>query len=394
MLAECLTTTASRQATLTLGAPPIATTSQRVLSLDVLRGFTMLWIVGGAELVINAAKCLCGPACEVYPPFIAGLTRQLDHPEWEGFVAWDLIMPLFLFVVGAALPWAMAKRAQPGQPKATTYWRIARRVAVLWVLGMLVQEVRYQPDTMEVYSNTLQAIAVGYLVTSLALLHLSIRGQIGLLVGMVLGYGALLMFAPFPGYAGGTLEADANFPLWIDQLVLGNCRRNHAFTWVVSSIGFSASVLIGAMAGHVLRRPTTATRKVLSFVAIGVPLAAAGWLWSYWLPINRHLWTSSMILWAGGWSFIILAVSYAVLDGMGFRRWAFPFTIIGANALLAYSLDPLIEIWNRPLMRSIADCTPWDWPSPAIKLGAAIIEVGGLWLICWVLYRRRIFLRA
>jgi predicted acyltransferase len=402
MLADCMTSTA--EATVSLAPQSVAVAGHRLLSLDALRGLTMFWIVGGAELVLNAAKCVC-PQC---PTLISTLNTQLDHPEWAGFVAWDYIMPLFLFLVGASLPFAMAKRAASGptcprllsgldctcRPARTglgpTYLRLARRVALLWVLGILLQQIRYEPVVPELFSNTLQAIAVGYLVTSLALLHLSLAGQFGLLAALVLGYGGILMFAPFPGHPGGTLELNANFPLWIDRVVLDVCRRDRGFTWIVTSLGFSATVLLGAMAGKLLRTRLAAARKLLSLVAIGAACAAAGWVWSYWLPWNRHLWTSSMILWAGGVSFIVLALFYAVLDVAEMRWWAFPCLVIGANALLAYALDYVL--W--PLSRQVMwEAFPY-WPSAHVKFVAAVFELGVLWLICWTLYRRRIFLRA
>ena len=200
---------------------------------------------------------------------------------------------------------------------------------------------------MELYSNALQAIAVGYLVTSLALLHLRVRGQIGLFVALVLGYGALLMFVPFAGHPAGTLERTANLPRYIDELVLGNFRHDHSFTWVMTSLGFAATVLLGAMAGHLLRARLPAGRKLLWLVTIGLACMAGGWLWSYWLPLNRHLWTSSMILWAGGISFLLVALFYAVIDVAGIKRWAFPLVVIGANALLAYVLDPVFDRIER-----------------------------------------------
>ena len=98
------------------------------------------------------------------------------------------------------------------------------------------------------------------------------------------------------------------------MLVLGVFRRDHSFTWIVTSLGFSASVLLGAMAGHLLRARLTAPRRLLSLVLLGLACLAGGWLWSYSLPLNRHLWTSSMILWAGGWSFLLLALFHAVID--------------------------------------------------------------------------------
>jgi predicted acyltransferase len=126
-------------------------------------------------------------------------------------------------------------------------------------------------------------------------------------------------------------------------------------------------------------------------VALGLAFAAGGWLWSYWLPLNRHLWTSSMILWAGGLSFLLLALFYAVIDFAGIRCWTFPFVVIGANALLAYVLDALVDPLSSTAVK--AAVSP-DWPTSHVQLYSAFLELAALWLICWLLYRRRLFLRA
>ncbi|MEN6459582.1 MAG: DUF5009 domain-containing protein [Thermoguttaceae bacterium] len=386
MLADCVASV--RPATLSAPAMPVAACPQRVLSLDALRGLTMVWIVGGRELLVAAVQFFY-PEC----PWIDGLKAQLDHP-WEGYVAWDFIMPMFLFVVGAALPWAMAKRMRSGGPLRPTYGRIFRRVLLLWVIGIVFQQIRYLPGTFEIFSNCLQAIAVGYLVTSLALLHLPVKGQVGLFVGLVAAYGAILMFVPFPGHAAGTLRADANLALWVDQIVLGPFRRAHGFTWVLSSLGFAATVLLGALAGQLLRSRLTNVRKLLWMVAIGLSCAATGWVWSYWLPLNRHVWTSSMILWAGGLSFLVLALFYAVLDVGGLRWWSFPFIVVGANALLIYVLDSFVDKLSIAAVNWTNVFLEAEWPVQQVDLCSALVEVGVLWAICWVLYRRRIFLRA
>jgi predicted acyltransferase len=367
--------------------PPPAP-SQRLLSLDALRGFTMFWIIGGSELVIALTGC-------VHPPLVDTMKTQLYHATWQGFTALDMVMPLFLFVVGAAMPFAMAKRVEPGQSLRPVYWRIARRVIVLWTLGMLVQMmmhvIKVEAMIPELFSNTLQAIAVGYLVTSLALLHLRLPGQVVLMVSMIVGYWALLAFVPFPGHAAGTLERYANLPRYIDTLVLDVFRRDHSFTWIVSSLGFSASVLLGAMAGHLLRVQMAVPRRLLCLVLIGLACMAGGWVWSYSLPINRHLWTSSMILWAGGWSFLLLALFHAVIDVAGFRRWVFPLVVIGSNALLAYVLEPFVYLALRGLRGKLF---PADIPAIPMELLLFGSEVALLWLVLWWLYRRRLFLRA
>ena len=371
--------------------PPSPTVQPRLVSLDALRGFTMFWIIGGRELVLGIVAC-------TYPSLSDAVETQLTHARWRGFVTWDMIMPVFLFVVGVAMPLAMAKRIQQHQSLRSTYLRIARRVALLWCLGIIAQTMKYQmffPETPgafipELYSNTLQAIAVGYLVTSLALLHLRLRGQLVLLAALVVGYWAVLAFIPFDGHPAGTLERTTNFARYVDVLVLDVFRRDHSYTWVVTSLGFAASVLMGAMAGHLMRARLTTPRRLLYLVLAGLGCMAAGWVWSYWLPLNRHLWTSSMILWSSGWGFVLLALCHLVIDVGGWRRWVFPFVVIGANALLAYVLDPLVD----PICKLSAWYLPSDCPTVYTNLAAAVCELSLLWLVLWLLYRHRLFLRA
>jgi len=367
-------------------AAATAASSQRLVSLDALRGFTMFWIMGGRELVLALVACL-------HPAMYDAVETQLTHPRWRGFVAWDMIMPVFLFLVGTSMPFAMAKRLQEGGPLGPTYWRIARRVVVLWVLGMIAQGslLRYQLDGLELFSNTLQAIAVGYLVTSLALLHCSLVAQIGLFGTLVVGYWALLALVPFGGHPAGILEQNVNLARYVDEMILGSFRRDHSYTWIVTSLGFSATVLLGAMGGHLLRSRLTARQKLGAMVGLGVVLLAAGWAWSYSMPLNRHLWTSSMILWAGGWSFLLVALFYGVIDVLGWKRWSFFFVVIGANALLAYVFDHVVD---RMLSELLVGNLARQLSVPAGELLLSVGEVGLLWLLLWYLYRNRTFLRA
>ncbi len=374
-------------------AVALETPPQRLLSLDALRGFTMFWITGGREFVLAAAACW-------WPHHYDAIETQLTHPRWEGFVVWDMVMPVFLFVVGVAIPMSLAKRVVPGQPLGPTYRRIARRVVALWMLGIVVQIVRYYhwdwqwpPPPPELFSNALQAIAVGYLVASLAVIHLRLTGQIVLFAALTIGYWALMMFVPYNGNPGGTLQQYNNFAWHIDQIVLDVFRRHHSFTWIVSSLGFSASVLLGALAGRLMQARLTAMGRLGCLVAIGVGCLAVGWVWSYSIPLNRHLWTSSMVLWAGGWSFLLLAAFHAVIDLGGFRRWAFPFIVIGANALLAYVLDPGFERIGKNIAWFVHQ-KGWESAEPLLDLLGATCEIATLWLLLWWLYRRRWHFRA
>jgi predicted acyltransferase len=345
----------------------------------------MFWLIGGREFVIAAAACINTSLGDV-------VETQLTHPHWEGFVAWDTIMPMFLFMVGTSMPFAFGKRLLQRESMGSIYGRIIRRVILLWILGMIAQGLlKNSSGNIELYSNTLQAIAVGYLVTSIALLNFSLIGQIGLFAALVLGYWITLTFIPFAGHPGGTLAQTVNLPRYIDELILGHFRRDHDFTWIVTSMGFSATVLLGALAGHLLRGRLLAKQKLVIMVVVGYLCLAAGWLWSYWLPLNRHLWTSSMIIWTGGLCFLYLALFYAVIDMKGVKSWAFFFVVIGANALFAYMFD---EVFGRTISDTLVLQTSKQLPTPYDGFLCALAEIVVLWLILYYLYKKRSFVRV
>ena len=180
-----------------------APASGRVRSIDALRGFDMFCIVGGQDLVLLLTALFAKPLHAV-------LNAQLSHAEWEGFTGEDLIMPLFLFIVGAAMPFSFARWLETGQSKVRPYLRIIRRVLVLWVLGMVAQGnlLAFDLSKLQVFSNTLQAIAVGYLVAAIVLMHLPLLGQALVTLSLLGGYWALMIFVPFDGKQAGILEPD------------------------------------------------------------------------------------------------------------------------------------------------------------------------------------------
>ncbi len=357
------------------------------MSIDALRGFDMFWIIGGHGLVLSILALLMDPLPE-------WLKHQFGHEPWEGFTAWDLIMPLFLFIVGTSMPFAFTRRRRQGQTTGALYIRMLRRVAVLFVLGMMVQGnlLAFKLDDLHVFSNTLQAIAVGYLVAGLALLHLPILGQLLLTIGLLVAYWACMMFVPFGDHPAGTLEEGANLALYIDHLVLGRYEDGTTYTWVLSGLGFAATVLMGVLSGHILRLDKPPARRAGCLCAAGLGCLLAGWLWSFHFPINKHIWSSSMALWAGAWSFLLLGVFYLVIDVWGYRRWAFPFVVVGINAIAAYMAWHLISF--RPisdrLLGGLAGHLSEHRASCLLAAGPFMI----LWLILFYMYRNRTFLKV
>lgn len=373
--------------------PQDALPSGRLMSIDALRGFDMFWIIGGRELLL----AVFGLFYATRPEW---LSYHTSHPDWIGFSAWDMIMPLFLFIVGTAMPFSFAKRIEEGQPAWAIYRKILLRVVILWVLGMVVQGnlLKYDLAQLRLFSNTLQAIAVGYLIAALAMLHLRIVGQVLVTAGLLLAYWLVLAFIPMPGQAPGLLESKANLALYIDDQILGRFRDGTTYTWILSGLAFGATVLLGVLGGHLLRSARNPWLKVLFLLMAGGGCLGLGWAWGHWFPIIKHLFTSSMVLWAAGWSYLLLALFYLVIDVLGLRRWAFFFTVIGMNAILAYVVS---HVWSfRQLSAAVVGnlakriAEQGSVYAPWAELLSAVSAVALLWLILWQLYRTRTFLRV
>jgi predicted acyltransferase len=355
------------------------------MSVDALRGFDMFWIAGGQAFVVEFCKLFSNPL----PPW---LERHFDHVPWEGFVGWDLIMPLFLFIVGVAMPFSFGKRLARGESRSRIYGKVIYRVVVLWILGMIAQGhlLAFDPNNLQFYSNTLQAIAAGYLISAIALVELPVRWQAALAGALLVIFWALMRFVPVLGHGAGVLTPDGNPAMYIDKALLGHFRDGTPYTWILSSLGFGATVLMGVLAGHLLRARLPGKRKVLVLAGSGLGCLAGGWLWSFAFPIIKHIWTSSMVLWSGGWCLLLLALFYGVIDVLGFRRWAFFFTVLGMNAIVAYMAPDIIPFWqiNSTLFAGLAKHLGM-FGNVLVAFGA----LGVLWLGLYYMYRKRTFVR-
>ena len=363
----------------------VVDSSQRLVSVDALRGFDMFWIIGGGPFVMAVCKLFANPL----PHW---LDRQFDHVEWVGFVGWDLIMPLFLFIVGVAMPFSVGKRIQLGETHWQIYRKVAYRVVVLWILGMIAQGhlLAFDSHNLQFYSNTLQAIAAGYLISSIALVELRVRGQAVLAGVLLIVYWLLLAFVPAPGHAAGVLTPGDNLAMWIDKGLLGRFQDGTTYTWILSSLGFGATVLMGVLSGHLLRSSVPGPRKAQLLAASGVACLLVGWLWGLVHPIIKHIWTSSMVLWSGGWCLLLLAAFYWLIDVKGYRRWAFFFVVIGMNAIVAYMAGEVLpfyqvsQIFFAGLARHLG-----SFGEPLLYFGM----VGSIWLCLYYFYRNRTFVR-
>jgi predicted acyltransferase len=356
------------------------------MSLDALRGFDMFWIAGGESILNALAK---GLRSEWFNLHVIPQTR---HVRWEGFVAWDLIMPLFLFMVGVAMPFSLARRLEKGDSKASLYLHVLLRVAILWVLGMIAQGrlLEYDLSRLRLYSNTLQAIAAGYLISTIILLHLRTWAQAVVTVCLLLVYWALLMWVPVPGHGAGQLTEQGNLAIYLDKLILGPYQDGTPYTWILSSMTFAATVMMGAFAGQLLRSGRGDCNKVLILAGAGLACILAGWAWGQVFPIIKHIWTSSMVLFAGGWSLLLLAVFYLLIDVLGFRWLGLAFAVIGANAIFTYMAVHLYDfkVLSDPFVDGLA-----RWTGPWQDLVQTLAGLAVLWLILFCMYRKRVFIK-
>lgn len=361
-----------------------ATPAGRIISVDALRGFDMFWIIGGGDIVRELMNLIINPMPHA-------VERQFQHAEWIGFNAWDMIMPLFLFIVGASLPYSLSKYIGQKEGRGDIYRRIAKRFVILFILGICVQGhlLEFHWSRIHFYSNTLQAIACGYVVAAVLLLNVGVIWQGVACAALLIGYWILMFVVPVPGHAAGTLTPHVNLAMFIDETILGRFRDGTTYTWILSSMTFSATVLFGVMSGHILRAKTKPLVKFVSLAGAGVGCVAAGWLVGNWFPVIKHVWSTSFALCAAGYSYLLLAFFYGTIDLLGLKRWPFFFVVIGSNALFVYCFTELVNPFVGAGVVKVYKLYGVAAAAP-LALGSFV----ALWLLLYVMFRKKIFLRV
>ncbi|MDE6825327.1 MAG: DUF5009 domain-containing protein [Paramuribaculum sp.] len=353
--------------------------SSRLASLDILRGLDLFLLVFLQPVVVAIGRV-------ANPSWLDPLLYQLDHEVWEGFRTWDLIMPLFLFMVGTSMPFSFA-RYRESHDRSGLYHRIGRRVIVLFFFGMIVQGNLLGFDLSRIYlfTNTLQAIAVGYLIASLITLNFSARGQILLTATLLIVY-----WIPMHFFGDYTLQG--SFAFAVDSLVIGRFHGDPSYTWVWSSLTFAATVMTGYFAGEMMR--SASARKSLTalrMAILGLALIAAGLLWSLEMPIIKRIWTSSMTLYSSGLCFLLMATFYYLIDCLGYSRGLGWLKIYGMNAITAYILGEVIDF------RSIVSSVSYGLAPRLGDYYPAWVTFGNFLILFFILrymYRQRIFLKV
>lgn len=369
--------------------PQATIPSGRLESLDALRGFDMFWIVGGSAMV---QAVLAGNSS----PWAVCIRGQFQHPEWEGFRFFDLIMPLFLFMIGVSMPYSMGKRLERGDRKWLVFRHVLVRVVVLSVLGMMVNGklLTYDPRQFQITYSVLQVLALGYLVASVVMLTVPSRWRLAVAAGLIAAYWLIQTFGPAPTHVVGSYAPGTTWGDWLNERLLGDWQGPWRRPWIVSMTTYGATALLGVFAGQVLRSPGSHASKLRTLVVLGVVCLAAGWVGSYWMPIIKKVWTSTYALYAGGWSYLALALFYLLIDVWGLRRWAFPFKVIGTNAIAAYMIANLfgasLQQIAKVFLGGLAQYVGPAWYPSCQQAGAALV----LWLLLFWMYRTKTFVKV
>jgi predicted acyltransferase len=307
-----------------------------------------------------------------------------------------VIMPTFIFVSGVTIPLSVTRRLEHGAARSQIYSRLVQRLVVLQFLNLVVYGALQHLDWHEIrFGGVLARIGWSYFFASIIVMHTNPRQQFIWAIGILLGYWAAMTLISVPGAGTGLMTPDGNLAGYIDRALMPGVLYGELYEreGLYATLPTVTTVLMGALAGHWLLSNRKGSIKVTALLAVGVCCRLIGQLWSLSIPINTKMWTPSLVLAAGGWSLIFLALFYLVIDVWGFRRWAFFFVVIGMNSILIYVLPVFIDFDHagQSLFRGVLVLLP-----KAIQplIFALLVLVVIKWQFLWFLYRKRVFLRA
>ncbi|HLV88811.1 MAG TPA: heparan-alpha-glucosaminide N-acetyltransferase domain-containing protein [Candidatus Sulfotelmatobacter sp.] len=374
--------------------------SGRLLCLDIYRGLMV-----AAMIVVDNP----GSDEHAYWPIM--------HAKWNGWTPADFIFPSFLFLVGISLVYSVDVRRQRGESNQQILWHAFKRTLILIAIGLLVNASPIYGLDLHTWriEGVTQRIGLCYFVAAILELWTGRRGQLLAFFACLLGYWALLRFVPVPG-AGVPgrdipfMDQLQNLPAWLDRkLFMGHLydgtRDPEGLLHTIPAVG---TTLIGVLTGHWLKSRQSASRIIASMMFLGILGLLGGELWNRWFPINKNLWTSSFVLFSGGFCLLFLSALYWICEVKRWRgKWTMPILVFGMNAIAGFVADSMIYGPGYTFTVTAANGVKMNWHEAAqYHLEAAGLSVAnaslvyslGAVLICWImlwfLWRKKIFLKV
>lgn len=367
--------------------PSQAVARERLLSLDALRGFDMFWITGGGYLVTVVAK-YSGAG------WLRTVADQMDHVPWNGFHFFDLIFPLFMFISGVAIPFALVSKLEKKVPKNELAKKVFKRAITLVLLGLIYNGVFSNGFENPRFASVLGQIGMAYFFASMIVIYTkSFKSNLYWLGGILVGIGIIQLLIPVPGIGGGVLTPEGCINGYLDRMFLpgrlyGGSFDPEGLLCIVSAVTVT---LMGSVAGHFLRDKTTNDHKKLkTLFTVGVSAIITALLLSTFYPIIKACWTSPFNILTGGIGFLLMACFYWIIDVKGWKKWSFFFRVIGMNSIFIYLLYDLVDV-SHTAKYLFGWTVLWGDFGHIISIIAGILLV---WYLLYYMYKKNIFLRV
>jgi predicted acyltransferase len=365
---------------------------KRLQSLDALRGFDMFWIMGGESIFVGLATLTGWPVLKWW-------AEQLDHVPWHGFHFYDMIFPLFLFIAGISFPFSLAKKIAMNDSRKSIYKHVISRGLLLLLIGIIYNNgVNFDFAHMR-YGSVLGRIGLAWMFAALIFMNTKLTYRIIWVAGILIVY--WLMFLLFPAHDLGATDpfsTQGNLAGYIDRLILPGrfcCYEFGDSEGLLSTIPAICTALLGMLTGqfissqYMINKPL---RRVLYMVLAAIGLIILGRIWNIGFPINKYLWSSSFVCFAGGLSLLLFAIFYLVIDVWQYKKWAFFFVVIGVNPITIYLTGRIVNFGsaNKFFFKGLTELMPETW-TPLIN-GIGITAIG--WIFLYILYKKKIFLKV
>jgi predicted acyltransferase len=364
--------------------------SDRLKSLDALRGFDMFWIMGAEEVFILLGALTGWPVLEWW----AG---QMTHVEWHGFQAYDMIFPLFLFIAGVSFPFSVSKRLAVKGGKQALYRHIFKRGLILVLLGLIYNNgIIFNIEAMR-FPSVLGRIGLAWMFAALIFMKTkNWKSRMVWFWGLLIFYWLLFLIFKAPDFGDpDRYSMKGNISSYIDRTLLPGrlcCYEFGDNEGILPTIAAVSTGLLGMLVGELLKNTYKPMKKVLYMAIGGVILIIIGQIWNLVFPINKNLWSSSFVCYVGGISIILMTIFYLIIDVWKYQKWAFFFVVIGMNPITIYLANRIIGFGRATdfLFGGIAELLPEAWSPLIIAIGYVIVG----WLFLYLLYKKKIFLKV
>jgi len=361
---------------------------ERLMSLDALRGFDMLFIMGLTAWIVAICKLLPSGGLTEW------IVSQTEHVPWHGLTHYDTIFPLFLFVAGISFPFSIAKQRTHGKSEKSILAKIIKRGLILVVLGFVYNGILQFDFPNMRYASVLARIGLAWMFA--ALLFTYVKPKICMVISAIILIGYWLILWLIPNSAD-PFSFEDNLVGVVDRILLPGRLHEKTFDpeGILSALPAIVTALLGMFTGQFVQlsnKRISGNRKALYMVAAGIVFLVIGLIWSYWFPINKKLWTSTFVLVVAGYSLIMFALFYFIIDVKGYHRWSFFFQVVGMNSITIYLAQRIInfrQITNFFLGGTISIC-----PEDIGRLIYTTGYIAACWLFLYVLYKKKIFLKV